>query len=215
MSKSQKWLWDNDNGSMFGDLNTHFAMLKRAKKYVNTLGFGHTAITFDMELLKASEVQWSWQKELFGVVFCNGGMHCIMSVISTVGYMYAEPGLKCILHGSDVFGAGKCSIISYLARMIELTKYFTSYGWSINKLFFYHVNRWCTIRNQTIPVKVIELLYSLAKHAKLHKLTEILMKLCINWILKCKQSCLLFRSIERRGEASQQLSVYGMISYSD
>ncbi len=46
-----------------------------------------------------------------------------MSVISGIRYMYAEPGLKYIIHGSDVFRAGKCRIISYLARIvIELSK---------------------------------------------------------------------------------------------
>ncbi len=88
-----------------------------------------------------------------------------MPVISGIRYLYTESGLKYILHGSGVFGAGKCSIISYLTRiMIELSKdflwmkHYQTVLLSIPKMVHYG--------KSDNPVKVTELLYQLSQACK-------------------------------------------------
>ena len=57
-------------------------------------------------LTKALEVTWARPDELACVIPCEGGMHLLMSVLSAIGYMYGDAGLKQLLHESGVFAAG-------------------------------------------------------------------------------------------------------------
>ncbi len=87
-----------------------------------------------------------------------------MSVISGIRYLYTEPGLKYILHGSGVFGAGKCSMISYLARIvIEMSKDFLWMKYYQTVLINSKMVQYGKSDN---AVKVTELLYQLSQECK-------------------------------------------------
>lgn len=89
------------------DLSTVYTTLMRAKESINKLGQTHIPIFFDMgRLPKAPEITWAYPEELEGVIPCEGGMHLLMSVLSAIGYIYGDAGLKQLLHESGVFAAG-------------------------------------------------------------------------------------------------------------
>ena len=89
------------------DHKTIYTTLMSLKYSVNALGQKHVPVFFDMGLMmKALEVKWAHPKELDGVILCDGGMHFVMCVISAIGYLYGDAGLKKLLHESGVFAAG-------------------------------------------------------------------------------------------------------------
>ncbi len=127
--------------------------------------------------------------------------------------MYTEPGLKYILHGSGVFVAGKCSIISYLARIVI--------GLSKNVLWMKHyqtvllsIQKMVHYGKSDNPVKVTALLYQLSQACKDSQTDRDIGEVMDQLNTEVNESCFLFRSIKRMGEASYQISVYRMISYS-
>ena len=88
------------------DPSTIYTTLLRSKEAVNVLGHDHVPVFFDMGLLmKALEIIWS-QEDLSSIIPCEGGMHLLMSVISGIGYLYGDAGLKQLLYESDVYAAG-------------------------------------------------------------------------------------------------------------
>ena len=79
----------------------------RLKESVNALGFPYMPVFFDMGFLpKALDSTWVCREELSGVIPCVGGMHLVMSIISGIGHLYGDAGLRNLLHETGVFAAG-------------------------------------------------------------------------------------------------------------
>ena len=54
---------------------------------------------------------WANPEELADVILCDGSMHLLISVISGIGHMYGDAGLKQLILESGVFAAGSVQMI--------------------------------------------------------------------------------------------------------
>ena len=135
--------------------STVYTTLKRLKEAANLLGQAHIPVTFDMGLLtKALEITWANPDELKGIIPCDGGMHLLMSVISAVGNIYGDAGLRGLLSESGVFAAGT-------TQQMLTGKDFSRgiYGLKIvdeilNGRFLQSFNNWCEQTDKTLPERL-------------------------------------------------------------
>ena len=101
-------------------------------------------------LTKALEITWSKPEQLFGVIPFEGGMHFISCVLSAIGWLYADAGLRDLLVDSGVFAAGTVQKILcakdfdrglYAIRLIDE---------DLNEQFYKMFAIWCTENNKVI-----------------------------------------------------------------
>ena len=89
------------------DYATIYTTMMQLKEIVNSLGYQHVPIYFDLSLLsKALDVVWSRPEELNGVIPCMGGMHILISGIAAVGNIYGDAGIRNLLHESGEYACG-------------------------------------------------------------------------------------------------------------
>ena len=136
------------------DARTVYTTLRRTKEVFNTLGFTHVPIVFDMGLLtKALEITWS-SADLDGVIPFEGGMHLLMSVISGIGFLYADAGLELLLHESNVFAAATSHHLLagkdfdrglYALKLVDEV---------LSKRFYLQFKLWCEENQKPMPTQM-------------------------------------------------------------
>ena len=88
------------------DYSTIYTSMMQLQEIVNSLGYQHFTIYFDLSYLsKALEVVWSHLDGFNRVIHCMGGM-LLMSVIATVGHIYGDSGIRNLLHESGLNACG-------------------------------------------------------------------------------------------------------------
>ena len=137
------------------DHATIYTTLLRSKEAINALGF-------DMGLLsKAMEITGANPDSLSGVIPCDGGMHFLMSVLSGIGKIYGDAGLRNLLCESGVFAAGSVQNIlsgKDFDRAIRAMKLVDE---ALTRRFLLHFENWCTQNNRAIPEELSTLLTQL------------------------------------------------------
>ena len=64
-------------------------------------------VYLDMSLpTKALEMTWAKPEELNCIIPCERGMHILMCVFTSIGFLYGDAGLREVLYESDVFALG-------------------------------------------------------------------------------------------------------------
>ena len=141
------------------DHATIYTTLLHSKEAINALGFEHAPVFFDMGLLsKAMEITWANPDSLSGVIPCDGGMHFLMSVLSGIGKIYGDAGLRNLLCESGVFAAGSVQNIlsgKDFDRAIRAMKLVDE---ALTRRFLLHFENWGTQNNCAIPEELSTLL---------------------------------------------------------
>ena len=134
------------------DYSTIYTTLKRTKECVNALGQSEVPVYFDMGLLtKALEITWAKPMELQGVIPCEGGMHLLMCVFATIGYLYGDAGLRELLFESDVFAQGSVQQILTGKDFERALRGFKLVDEALNNRFLVQFKRWCETNGKVIP----------------------------------------------------------------
>ena len=143
------------------EYSTMYTTLMRLKESENALGYTQTSVFFDMGLVtKALEVTWSHPDELAGVIPGEDGMHLIMSIITGIGYLYGDAGLRHILHAAGTVNqmlSGKDFDRALCIRLV---------GEALNRRFLVQFKQWCIENNKVFPQESSELLQQLETDGK-------------------------------------------------
>ena len=94
--------------------------------------------------------------------------------MSGIGFLYADTGLKDLLHGSDVFGAGTVLHMLSGKDYHRAVKGLLLVDKALTKVFFFQFNRQCTMEITQSQSRSLNYYISSARHAKIHKLTLML-----------------------------------------
>ena len=141
------------------DFSTVYTTLMRMKKSMHLMGQTHSPVFFYMGLLsKALEITWAKPENLQGVIPCEGGMHLLMAVMSAIGFLYADTGLKSLLSESGVFASGTADMIM-LAKDFDCGLYALELVEEVlSSRFYLHFSKWCSEHQVPNPNKLCETL---------------------------------------------------------
>ena len=162
------------------DPSTIYTVMLRLKEAANSLGQRYLPLCFDMGLYtKASEIKWSRPKELEDIILVEGGMHLLMSVISGIGYLYADAGLSNLLVDSGVFAS---RTVDHMLSGKDFDR--ALYGLklleeALSAQFLQQFYTWCERTGNRIPDRLSEGLTELeSAFSGLEKVQELKQELC-------------------------------------